>query len=104
MPKKILIIYFTIFFISLLLVSFSHYSAVYAETVIEVAEDGKIYLITTQEGMVEPVVEEVTVEELADIYYNQPERLPQDDGSLNTVRDLIVGYEPTQSDQEGGLE
>jgi len=103
MLKNIFIMCITCFFISLLFVSFSHHP-VYAETVLEVTEDGKIYLITTEEGVLEPVVEEVTVEQLADIYYNQPVKLPQDDDSLNIIRGLIIGYNPASSNQGGRLE
>ena len=89
-------------FISTLIVSFG-FSPGYTKTVIEVTEDGTIYLITTEAGM-DDVVEEVTAEELADIYYSQPVKLPQDDDSLNIIRNLIGVFEPAESNQVGGLE
>ena len=76
MLKKTSIIFIMNIFISTLIVSFS-FSPGYTKTVIEVTEDGTIYLITSEVGM-DDVVEEVTAEELGDIYYNQPVIIPQD--------------------------
>jgi hypothetical protein len=103
MPKKYKYIILCIIcsFLFLILLFITH-RPIYAETFIEVTEDGRIYLITTEEGMDE-VIEEVTPEELADIYYNQPAKLPQDDDSLNIVRQLIAGYEDAEFNQEGGI-